>query len=221
MSQPTKTTAAVIRARIKHTAMRAAHLARVLAALQQLNVSRRRRLKELAAQKPLPPVPEPGPTTMFDSISISNMPSNAPAVAGYVGGRWPTFQYLAAHFPNAKRLSVAVASYLDADCLDIEPGDAPVSLAPAWFKRQVKRGVKKPALYTSASQVPALVATMRRAGIRRDAYRIWSAHYTGHAHLCGPSCGFGITDTADATQWTDKALGRSLDQSLLTPQFFE
>lgn len=212
--------ASLLRWRIKHTALRIAQVTKLIAALQQLNVRRRRQLKELGKQKPAPPVPEPGPTVMYDSVTISNMPANSPAVAGYVGGRYPTFQYLAARFPHAKRLSVAVASYIDAACLDIEPGDAPVYLAPVWFKRQLKRGVKKPALYTSASQVAALVATMARAGYKRDQYLLWTAHYTGHAHLCSSACGFGITTTADATQWTDKALGRSLDQSLLSPVFF-
>src|SRR5690242_8251652 len=95
--------------------------------------------------------------TMFDSTDVSQIPSNATAVAGYVGGRWPTYPTLLKKFPNAHVLSIAVASRFDAECLDIEPGDATNDVAAGWVKRQKARGVKQPVLYTSVANVNALL----------------------------------------------------------------
>lgn len=155
---------------------------------------------------------------MYDSIEVAQIPASAQAVAGYVGGKWPTFPELAGKFPKAQRLSIAVNSSEDAECLDIEAGDASAGDAPKWFRRQTARGVARPCFYTSLSNVGHLLATLEQAGIHRGDYRLWSAHYTGSAHLCGPS--EGISTYADATQYWDKALGRNLDVSLCTDSFF-
>lgn len=149
--------------------------------------------------------------TMFDAVTISNIPSDATAVAGYVGGHFPTFSNLVARFPQAKHLSIAVNASEDAECLDIENGDARPSEAPAWHVRQVSRGVKRPVFYANTSTMPSVVAELTAAKIPRSAYRLWTAHYTGQPH---------IEPGSDATQWTDKALGRELDQSLCADDFF-
>lgn len=156
------------------------------------------------------------PFAMFDSVDgAAVIPTDAAAVAGYVGGQWPNYQALVHAFPHAKHLSVAVNASEDADCLDVESGDATAAQAPAWIARQVKRGVKLPVVYTSVSNVAALLS----AGVKRDGIRLWTAHYTNTAHICSPACGNGMTTTADATQWTDNALGRNLDESLCNGSF--
>ena len=147
---------------------------------------------------------------MYDSINVATLPSHAQADAGYVDGRWPTFTSLP---PAQYHLSIAVFASDNADCLDVEPGDAVNSQAPAWWRRATGNHY----LYTSASNVAALVSTMGRAGIPRSAYKIWSAHYTFTAHICGPgTCGY---PQADATQYTDNA-GGNLDVSLCADDFF-
>ena len=186
-------------------------------------------------QKPAPtppPLPAPKPTRlhMYDDVNVSLIPKNAQAVAGYIGGHWPTYPKVVAGWPHAKHLSIAVASYYDADCLDVEPGDATIAVAPAWVKRQLalrKQGhrynTSKPILYTSASWGAALIAACTKAGLRYGMdYRWWSAHYNPARgeHFCGPKCGFGLKQVAHATQFTDKALGRSLDESVCSPRFF-
>lgn len=180
--------------------------------LVTLNRRDRRRIRQLRRQRKV--------TVMFDSISLGNIPADAPAVAGYVGGSWPTFSHLTSQWPHAKRLSIAVASHYDAECLDVEPGDATNAVAAGWVKRQIARGVKRPVIYTSVSNAQTLLATLKKAGIDRTQIRLWTAHYTFHAHLCDSSCGFGFNSKADATQWTDRALGRSLDESQLNGSFF-
>lgn len=159
--------------------------------------------------------------TMYDSVNLADIPSSAGAVAGYVNGKWATYPLLAAKFPKALRLSISVNAEGDAECLDVEPLDATNAQAPEWFRRQkTLRPTHKPKLYTSLSNVMALVGVMTAAGIHPDEYQIWSAHYTHTAHLCGPSCGFGLNFTVAATQYTDIALARNLDASLVSAGFF-
>lgn len=177
------------------------------------NDRRRRAIKRLKA--------EVGAEVMFDSVTVDEIPPNAKAVAGYTGGAWPTYWELVKRFPHASVLDIAIAASYDATCLDVEAGDAAPAEAPAWVRRQQARGVKRPVVYTSVSGMDQLLELLRQAGIGRDEVRVWTAHYTFAPHVCGPhSCGELRTTTADATQWTDQALGRNLDQSLVREGFF-
>jgi hypothetical protein len=156
---------------------------------------------------------------MFDSIDISQLPAGAPAYAGYVNGRWPTFALLLQKFPRAHLLDIAVNSGADATCLDVETGDATNADIYTWFVRQQARKVWRPVVYTSVSNADALVAVMTANGFNRAEYRLWSAHYSGE-HICGPATCKLTRFPCDGTQWTDKALGRNLDQSVLSDTFF-
>jgi hypothetical protein len=160
---------------------------------------------------------------MFDAVDVSAIPGGATVVAGYTDGLWQTVPLLRIRFPHARILTIAVFASGDAECLDVEAGDATPGQAPAWVRRQQARGLYRPVLYTSVSNVPALLSALDAAGIRRDEVRLWSAHYTGVAHRCGPStCAYpGLTTDADGTQFTDHARGQSLDESLLLPTFFD
>lgn len=158
---------------------------------------------------------------LFDSIVLANIPPQAEAVAGYVNGYWPTYNAVVAKWPKARHLSIAVTSSANAECLDVEPGDATPADAPAWFKRQVERGVKRPVIYTGLSQAMAVISALANAGIKRSDYRLWTAHYTYEAHRCSPECGFGLNTTADATQFTNRSNGvaDALDESLCVGDF--
>jgi|SRR5882724_9636715 len=155
--------------------------------------------------------------TMFDSIDISTLPEGNYAYAGYVDGRWATYPKLKAKFPHANLLSIAVFAHDDADCLDVELGDATPAQAPAWVKRQ--KGAR-PCLYASVSAMNSVVAILDRAGIARGSVRLWSAHYGNGEHICGPDTCKLMSAHADGTQWTSHARGISLDQSLLRDDFF-
>jgi hypothetical protein len=157
---------------------------------------------------------------MFDTVTISTVPPNPYAVAGYTSGWWPTDGPLRVAFPHAQHLSIAVGASHDADALDCEPGDATPDQAPAWVKRQLARGVPRPVIYASVSAMPTVQAYLRNAGIQRGQYRIWTAHYNFSPHRCGPGEGFGFNDVAEATQWTDRALNRNLDESQIVSDFF-
>jgi hypothetical protein len=155
---------------------------------------------------------------MYDSIEPGQIPAHASAVAGYVGGKWPDYAQEVKRWPHAQHLSIAVNASEDADCLDVETGDAKPGEAPAWFFRQRKREVHRPCFYANLSTMGSVIVALNKAGIHRDDYRLWTAHYTYHPHICGPS--EGLTTHADATQWDDKALGRNLDESLCSDTFF-
>lgn len=157
--------------------------------------------------------------TMYDDVNLALVPKTAKAVAGYVGGRWPTYGQLAKLFPAAKHLSIAVNAEQDAECLDIERGDATNAQAPVWIRRQISRGVQRPVVYTSTSNARDLLDLLDASGIKRTDIRLWTAHYTGRPHLCDATCGFRLRTTADATQYTNNALGRSLDASLCSAGF--
>lgn len=161
-----------------------------------------------------------GDLVMFDSTDLGQIPADAACVAGYVGGRWPTAREIPHRFPRARLLTIAVTAAEDAETLDIETGDATPADAAGWFERQRRRGVPRPCLYASASVMAAVVAAIRAAGIERGAVRLWSAHYTHSPHICGPKTCGAVSLDVDGTQWTDKALGRNLDLSLLRGDFF-
>lgn len=146
----------------------------------------------------------------YDSIDPSTIPSDAVAVAGYVGGAWPDFSRLVQLFPNARHKSIAVNAGEDADILDIERGDAVPSQAPDWFRRQKARGLELPGLYSSASDMPAVIAAMTAAGIPETEYVRWMA-WLGSTE---------IPEGMHARQYTFQALGRNLDASVCLPSFW-
>lgn len=161
---------------------------------------------------------------MYDSAYNNQFPAGAAAYAGYVDGHvgnQPNYAYIVSAFPKAQHLSIALFASDNADALDVEPGAASASDIPAWYARQVARGIHRPVIYASASTMNGTVLpVLSKAGIARASVRLWSAHYGAGEHICGPSsCGL-ISTAADGTQWTSSARGLVLDQSLLADNFF-
>jgi hypothetical protein len=158
---------------------------------------------------------------MFDSVSLDQIPADPQAVAAYLDGEFANAAEARARFPHAQILTIAVFASGDADCLDIETGDATPSQAVAWYERQKARGVARPCLYASASVMQSdVVPVLLAAKIPRSAVRLWSAHYEAGSHICGPASCHLTSIEMDGTQWTDVALGRDLDESLLAADFF-
>lgn len=157
---------------------------------------------------------------MYDSVTVSEIPHDAAAVAGYVNGHYQTFPTLQTNFPHAHLLSIAVTADADAECLDVERGDARPEQTPAWVKRQIARGVHRPVVYSAVSEMHLVLAALEQHGVKRSDVRVWTAHYTGKPHRCTVECGFDFAGTADATQYTDRALARNLDASLCAANFF-
>jgi hypothetical protein len=162
------------------------------------------------------------PRVMYDSVDVSQIPLDAKAAAGYVGGAWPTFASgaLRRWLPHARLVSIAVASRHRAEELDIEPGDATPRDAPGFVRHEHGEGVERPAVYAAVTEMEAVLDELDDGGIHPDAYRIHTAHIGAGKHICGPgTCGL-LRVKADATQWTFTSNGRNLDESVCRPSFW-
>lgn len=151
---------------------------------------------------------------MYDSVVVSTVPANPPAVAGYVAGNFITFGPLVAAFPHAVHVPIAIQAdeivrNVRMACLDVEPGDAVPAQAGGWARAELNAGVI-PCEYANLSTYPQVRASLAAAGIPRSKTFEWDADWTFSPHL---DSGF------DATQWTDHALNRNLDASAATLQF--
>ena len=152
---------------------------------------------------------------MLDSITPGNLPPGADAYAGYADGRFANLTAMRARFPGTRILGIAVFAATDAEAADCEPGDMMPAQLPAWVKRQQARGVARPVVYASISQMPVVLATLGAAGIPRASVRAWSAHYGAGKHIC---------TGMDGTQWTDRSAGTGgtlVEESLLSGDFFQ
>lgn len=166
--------------------------------------------------------------TMYDSTTPEVIPPDATAVGGYPHGDFVTWPFLTKHFRKANKLSFGIrTSHTDCACLDCEKGDVdPTDIAGIfdWCRVRQRMG-KRPKWYASRDNCPGIIKGLAEHGLKRDEYHILSAHYAtdkdgNHIpHICSPG-GCGASFTADGTQWTDKALGRNLDESLLSDSFF-
>jgi Putative peptidoglycan binding domain len=170
--------------------------------------------------------------TMLDTVddpqrTFSGLPFEA--VAAYGNGRFANFKAAKREFPNLHVLEIDVSGQGIGNAGDFEPGDMSLDRAGSWAKGRIRAGVHRPVLYFSASGWQAIMRSLRAAGIQRSQVRMWTAHYTGRRHLCSSACGFGITGTADATQWGSPQArgtlprpfaGRNVDVSMTANDFF-
>lgn len=158
--------------------------------------------------------------TLYDSITLSNIPSAAPAIAGYVDGRWQTWGEVLRRWPRARHVSITATGRLEADVVDCEQDDATIAGALQWVRRMHALGHHAPGVYADLDTwVHGLQAALV-SEFKRDQYRVWTAHYTHGWHRCGTHCDARFTLIPDATQFTDRALGRELDCSAALTTFF-
>lgn len=157
---------------------------------------------------------------MYDAVTLSNIPSNAQAVAGYVDGRWQTWRDVLARWPRARHVSITVTGRLEADCVDVEQGDVSPQGALQWLRRMHALGHHAPAIYASVDTWAAQLIPLLAREFQRSQYRVWTAHYTGRWHRCSQRCNERCVIPVDATQFTNQALSRDLDASAALPTFF-
>src|SRR6202012_751642 len=96
---------------------------------------------------------------MYDAVTVASIPKTAQYAAGYVGGNWPTYANgsVAKQCPKATLLSIAVNSSENAECLDVENGDATVADVAPWIKKQLTAGITKPVIYASISNMKSVI----------------------------------------------------------------
>jgi hypothetical protein len=116
---------------------------------------------------------------MGDGIEPAQVPGGFAIYAGYVGGRWPSFEPLAARYPAALHVSIAVNAAEDARVLDVETGDATPAEAPGWAARQRAAGNPYPVIYCNTSTWPAVQVAFAEQGVPAPLY--WVAAYLSQA----------------------------------------
>lgn len=148
---------------------------------------------------------------MFDTVAPSALRGLNPRVlAGYTAGNWPTYLPLRRAYPHAIVKSIAIQAGYHAQCLDVESGDAVASQVVGWIRADRRAGFARPCVYANLSEWSAVNGYLVRAGTPRSAYFAWVADWTYRP---------GLVSGFDATQWTDHAFGRNLDESTVSLAF--
>lgn len=113
---------------------------------------------------------------MFDGIIPGEVPPGAQLYAAYLDGRWADFTALAAKFPGAVHVSIAVsASHDEGQVLDVENGDATPAESVGWVRLRRAAGAD-PTVYCSMDNWPNVRAAHRTAGVPEPHY--WIADYS-------------------------------------------
>ena len=170
--------------------------------------------------------------TMFDTVGDPAQTFHGltvEAVAAYGNGHFANHDKAKAEFPDAHLLKIDVNGQGIGNAGDFEVGDMALEHAGHWAKGRIHAGIHRPVVYFAVSNWRTIMHSLHAAGLARSDVRIWTAHFTGHAHLCSAACGFGVTGSADATQWGSadahgtlphKFAGRNVDVSLTSDNFF-
>lgn len=156
---------------------------------------------------------------ILDDVNVSLLLVGADIYGVYVDGRFANWFSVRTKFPKARLLPITVLGS-KAEAGDIETGDMTPASGAAWARRMLRAGVHRPVCYANRSTMPAVIAELRKLGIKRDDVRLWVADYTFKPHLPVLRWGARLT-TADACQWTDRSHGRSLDESICVPSFLD
>ena len=170
--------------------------------------------------------------TMFDTASDPRKTFaglTVEAVAAYGNGKYANYEAARHAFPHVHALEIDVNGQGIGNAGDFEAGDMSYAHAGSWAKGRIHAGVHRPVVYFSVSNWEAIMQSLKAAGLARHDVRIWTAHYTGTRHLCSSTCGFGVTGSADATQWASPQkpstlhgpyAGRNIDVSMTAENFF-
>jgi hypothetical protein len=118
--------------------------------------------------------------TMYDSVTPTNIPTNAEMVAGYIDKelyRWTQRDW--DRFPHAVKVRIArLATTNDGHVLDVEDRLATPAQAPGWIRMRRAAGAD-PTIYCNRSTWPQVNAACDAAGVARPHY--WIATGTRQA----------------------------------------
>jgi hypothetical protein len=119
---------------------------------------------------------------MYDGVSPGQIPAGASMVAGYADGHYANLREMAARFPQAIRVSIAVRYTTKAQVLDVELGDATPDQAVLWCTHTMASTPNKDlTVYCNLSTWPKVRAAFRAVGVTEPNY--WVAHYDGVASI--------------------------------------
>lgn len=160
----------------------------------------------------------PGILTMYDAVTAANLPAGGQAYVFYLDGNWPTVAAIP-DYPGVYHL-ILTTGLGPAEGIDVEPGNESwnddCAAVPGWVRGRLDAGVSRPVVYISSSYGQFIIDKLAAAGIARDQFRLFTAHWTVK-HICNPQvCG---NATADATQW-DGNVNNAYDVSAVHADFF-
>ena len=148
---------------------------------------------------------------MYDNVDLNLIPNGPHAVGCYRNGRYANEDQARKRFPHARILPISVTGDVPCDCYDIETGDYTPDYAAQLVKTALQHNIWRPCLYANLSTMPAVKHDLEANGVQRNEVRLWVAAYDGVPII---PAGY------DAKQFTDRALGRSLDESVCNDTFF-
>lgn len=150
---------------------------------------------------------------MYDDTNLDNIPAEPHAVASYINGEFANHDEAQTRFPHARHLGISVTGMVAAQCYDVEKGDYSPDDVPELYKLAIEHGIWRPCFYAQLSGVmPAVRAKLNTVVSSRKDVRLWVAYYNEQHDL---------PPIYDAHQFTDTALGRSLDESICASDFFK
>ena len=124
--------------------------------------------------------------TLYDAVDVAAIPANATIVGAYVDGAWPTAKSPEIAAMRARGVTIVTISVngstLDADVIDIEPGNISIPAGVDWCAKNLARG-KRPTIYASRSWIPQIQDALRAHGIAPSSVDYWVADWTGTPHL--------------------------------------
>jgi hypothetical protein len=147
--------------------------------------------------------------TMYDSVSLDQIPAGPHAVASYINGKYQNYAEAMREFPHARHLGISVQHGIAAECYDIENGDYKPADAPYLLKTAEEKGMWRPCFYANLSTMPAVKEALK--GTPRNSVRLWVADWDDTPII---PAGY------DAKQFATGALGRNLDESICASDFF-
>ena len=119
--------------------------------------------------------------TMYDAVTVDNIPSTAEVVAGYLDGNYANYNALKARFPNAVVVPITVfASDNEGTVLDVENGDATPVESVGWVEKRRNAGVD-PSVYCDTSNWANVRQAFQDANVAEPHY--WIADWTGSPHI--------------------------------------
>jgi hypothetical protein len=133
--------------------------------------------------------------TMYDAVTVANLPASATMVAGYVDGRYANLTAMRKRFPKATIVEIAVSHTSRGMVLDVETGDATPAEAVTWCtKTMADKSNTELTIYCNTSTWPAVKAAFKSAGVTLPQW--WEAHYDKVKKLSVGSIAKQYTDGA-------------------------
>lgn len=154
---------------------------------------------------------------MLDSVDPSVFAGERfDALAGYVPpSSWPDFGVEGRLYPKllaaGRIVSITPTAAEKARAIDCETGDARPPQVGPWIRQAIHDGVYLPIGYANESEMPAVIASVRAAGVKDDEWIPWWARWT-----YAP----GLTAGEKMRQWTDRYNGRNIDATSVLEMVF-